>query len=83
MGERKKKTNRNEQSGEKKGGKGFRREGPGGAGWPRGLDYLLWDFFFFFFCGAPPSRPTLSKSAVPLKKKEKVRAYYRRDVEIM
>lgn len=82
--ERKKNMNRNEQSGEKK-----RRERipEGGArgrtGWPHGLEYLLWVFFFSFFCGAPPSRPTLSKPAVALKKKKKVRAYYRRDVEIM
>lgn len=83
-GREKKNMNRNEQSGEKKkGGKGFRREGPGGELVGR----VAWTIccgvvFFSFFNGAPPSRPTLSEPAVALKKK-KVRAYYRRDVEIM
>lgn len=74
--------NRNEQSREKRGGKGFWREGQAGEqDWPSGLDYLSWGFFFFFFLwrSAKPANTFQVSSAL----KKKVRGYYRRDVEIM
>lgn len=57
--------NRNEQSGEKKegkdsGGRGELENRTGRVAWT-----ICRGDFFFFFCGAPPSQPTLSKSAVP------------------